>query len=86
MQLPPLPLHIGVHYIQQVQIRLVSNIHRAGARGSAASAHEACLRKTVTEPLLSGVGLERDLAGHKYITASLNMDNTGGEKFMGWGI
>lgn len=78
--LPPLPLYIGVHYTQQVQIRLVSNIHRARACVSPASAHEACLRKTVTELLLSGVGLERDLAGHKYITASLNMDSTGGGK------
>lgn len=75
-----LPLYIGVHYIQQVQIRLLSNIHRAGACGSPASAHGACLRKTVTELLLSGVGLEQDLAGHKYITASLNMDGTGREK------
>lgn len=77
---PSLPPYIGVHYIQQVQIRLLSNIHRAGACGSPASAHEACLRKTVTKLLLSGVGLEQDLAGHKYITASLNVDSTGGEK------
>lgn len=71
---------MGVHYTQQVQIRLLSNIHRAAACGSPASAREACLRKTVTGLLLSGVGLERDLAGHKYITASLNMDSTGGGK------
>lgn len=75
-----LPLYIGVHYIQQVQIRLLSNIHRAGAFGSPVGAHGACLRKTVTELLLSGVGLEQDLASSKYITASLNMDGTGGEK------
>lgn len=86
MELPPLPLYISVRYIQQVQIRLLSNIHRVQVCGSPASAHRACLRKTVTEPLLSGVGLERDLAGHKYITASLNMDSSGGGKWMGQGI
>lgn len=37
---PPSPLVLGVRYIQQVQIRLVSNIQRAGATGSPASAHE----------------------------------------------
>lgn len=63
-----------------MKIRLPTYIHRAQACGSPASAHEACLRKTVTELLLSGVGLEQDLAGHKYITALLNTDNTGGKK------
>ena len=81
-----LPLFIGVHYIQQVQIRLLNNIHRAGACGSLASTHGACLRKTVTEMLLSRVGLELDLAGHKYIKASLNLDRTRGEKWIRWGI
>lgn len=74
------PLWIGVHFIQQVQIKLLGNIHRAGACGSPACARWACLRKTLTELLLSRVELEQDLAGHKYTIASLHADRARREK------